>query len=189
MGMDFTAKINGQKKLELHTDLIGRHLLGPLSVAIAVAHELGLTNQEIKAGVAATRPYEHRMQPRSVGGAWILDDSYNGSIEGFRAGLELLKELEAKRKIYVTPGLVDQGEETARVHQEIGKLIADCSPDKVVLMQNSVTAFIENGLRSAGYNGRVEIRDDPLEFYSNIDQTIAAGDIILMQNDWTDNYS
>ena len=29
---------------------------------------------------------------------------------------------------------------------------------------------------------------DPLQFYTNLDQFVAAGDIVLMQNDWTDNY-
>jgi len=33
------------------------------------------------------------------------------------------------------------------------------------------------------------IVDDPLSFYTNLDQIVAAGDVVLMQNDWTDNYA
>ena len=187
-GMEFSVKINGQKKFALHTKLVGRHLLGPLSVAIRIAYDLGMTDRQIISGVAATKPFEHRMQPRPVGGAWIIDDSYNGSIEGFRAGLQLLEEITAKRKIYVTPGLVDQGEETQRVHTELGKLISQCAPDKVVLIRNSVSKIIVESLKNHNFAGQVEIQDDPLEYYSNIEQTIDSGDVLLMQNDWTDNY-
>jgi len=34
----------------------------------------------------------------------------------------------------------------------------------------------------------VVIEDDPLNFYTNLDKLVAAGDLLLMQNDWPDNY-
>jgi UDP-N-acetylmuramyl pentapeptide synthase len=129
------------------------------------------------------------MYPRATHGAWIIDDTYNGNIDGMRAGLALLDELPAKRKIYVTPGLVDQGVETESVHVELGKLIAQSNPDRVVLMKNSVTDFISKGMEKEGYKGEVRIEQDPLNFYLNIEHFVAAGDLVLMQNDWTDNYT
>lgn len=188
-GMKFTAEFDDGEKIKLSTALVGRHLLGPLAVCILLAKKSGLGLEQIQKSISNTKPFDHRMQPRKMSGAWIIDDTYNGSLEGFRAGLRLLKEVEAKRKIYVTPGLVDQGEETQRVHEEIGKLIAQCNPDRVVLMDNSATSIIENSLKHNGYSGEVEIRDDPLEFYTNLEHTLAAGDVALLQNDWTDNYA
>ena len=129
------------------------------------------------------------MQPYLLSGAWIIDDTYNGNLEGIRAGTQLLKYLEAYRKIYVTPGLVDQGEETERVHIEVGELIAAAQPDLVVLMQNSVTDYIQHGLAKAKFAGQVQIKTAPLEFYTNLNHFVAAGDLVVMQNDWTDNYA
>jgi len=179
----------GKQVLKLKSGLLGRHQVGPLSIATALAIELGLTPKQVEAGVAKTVPFEHRMQPYQLGGAWIIDDTYNGNLEGVRAGTELLASLEAKRKFYVTPGLVDQGEEKERVHIEVGELIAAAKPDVVVLMKNSVTAFIEQGLIKGGYNGEIQIEDEPLDFYKNLEHFVAAGDVVLMQNDWTDNYA
>lgn len=188
-GMKFTAKFDNGESIILETALTGRHLLGPLAVCILLSKKAGLSLEQIKTAISKTKPYEHRLKPRKMSGAWILDDTYNGSLEGFRAGLRLLKDVKAKRKIYVTPGLVDQGQETVKVHQEIGKLIAECNPDKVVLMKNSVTEIIKGSLIKNKYSGEVEVRDDPLEFYTNLEHAIAAGDVILLQNDWTDNYN
>jgi len=187
-GTSFTMK-KGKQSLKLHSQLVGKHHVGFLALAVALGLELGLTTAQAKAGVAATKPFEHRMQPYQLGGAWIIDDTYNGNLEGIRAGTQLLHSLKAGRKIYVTPGLVDQGEESERVHKEVGELIAAAKPDLVVLMQNSVTQHIRYGLEKAGFKGELQIEDKPLEFYTNLQHFVAHGDLVLMQNDWTDNYA
>jgi UDP-N-acetylmuramoyl-tripeptide--D-alanyl-D-alanine ligase len=187
-GTRFTMHRDG-RSLQLKSGLLGRHQIGPLALAVALADVLGLAPAQIESGVAKTMPFEHRMQPYALGGAWIIDDSYNGNIDGVRAGLNLLQELSAKRKIYVTPGLVDQGQETENVHLEMGRMIAAANPDQVILMQNSVEPFIQRGLDEGGYTGEVSVETDPLEFYTHIDQFVAAGDLALLQNDWTDNYA
>ena len=186
-GVRFTMK-NGTHTLQLHSELLGRHQIGPLAAVAALAGHLGLSGEQIQAGIAKTVPFEHRMQPRQLGGAWIIDDTYNGNIDGVRAGLALLAELPARRKIYVTPGLVDQGVETTRVHLEMGELIAAAKPDLVVLMQNSVQPHIMAGLKKAGFAGDLRIEEDPLGFYTGLEQFVAAGDLWLLQNDWPDNY-
>lgn len=187
-GVTFKMK-RGNLALNLHSPLLGRHQVGPLAVAVAIAHDMGLSVQQICAGIAKTVPFEHRLQPRQLNGAWLIDDTYNGNIEGIRAGLALLHELPARRKIYVTPGLVEQGRETERVHIQMGLLIAESSPDEVIIMKNSVTESIKAGLKKGGFAGILKVEEDPLLFYSSIDQFIAAGDVVLMQNDWTDNYA
>jgi UDP-N-acetylmuramoyl-tripeptide--D-alanyl-D-alanine ligase len=187
VGIHFTLA-KGSKKLNLKSGLMGRHQVGPLAAVAAIADNLGLTKQQIEEGIAKTMPFEHRMMPRQLGGAWLIDDTYNGNIDGIKAGLELLSDLPGKRKIYVTPGLVDQGIENERVHKQMGRLIAQAKPDKVVLMKNSVTSFIKSGLEEAGFRGELQIESDPLGFYNGIEHFIAAGDVVLMQNDWTDNY-
>lgn len=187
-GTTFTLNKKGEK-LELYSGLLGEHQIGPICAAVAIAKNLGIDDEDIIRGVAATKPYQHRMQPRHLHGAWLIDDTYNGNIEGMRAGLRLLKALPGKRKIYVTPGLVDQGEQTQAVHETLGTLIAEAQPDRTVLMKNSVTTFIKSGLEKGGYRGEVVIEPDPLDYYGNLEHFLAAGDIVLLQNDWPDSYS
>lgn len=187
-GTSFTLT-SDDKTLQLKTGLLGAHQVGPITVVAAIASKLGLTNEQIAAGVAKTVPFEHRMQPRQLHGAWIIDDTYNGNIEGMRAGLELLAALPGKRKIYVTPGLVDQGNESENIHIELGKLIAAAGPDQVVLMQNSATSFIQAGLQKGGFKGEVKVEANPLEYYTHIEHYLAAGDLVMLQNDWPDSYN
>lgn len=169
------------------TALIGMHTIGVTAMAAAIAAKLGVSATDIRRGLAKVKPFEHRMEPRLLHGAWIIDDTYNGNSDGIQAGLAFLKSSKAKRRIYVTPGLVEQGDQTQSVHEQIGELIAS-SADIAVLMQNSVTEYIITGLERKNFKGQLITIDDPLEFYTNLDQFVAAGDVVLMQNDWTDNY-
>ena len=187
-GLKFTMK-KGKSTLKLKSGLIGSHHVGFLAFVAALGLQLGLTEDQVVAGIAKTTPFEHRMQPYKLAGAWIIDDTYNGNLEGLIAGTTLLKDLPGKRKLYVTPGLVGQGKETERVHIAAGKHIAEANPDIVILMKNSVTKYIETGLKQGNYKGKVEIKDDPLEFYTNLSHFVAHDDLVVMQNDWTDNYA
>ncbi len=187
-GISFKLK-RGHTVIDLNSKLIGRHQVGVLSLAAVLAMELGLTDEQIKAGIAKTAPFEHRMQPYELDGALVIDDTYNGNIDGIKAGTQLLSELKANRKIYVTPGLVEQGSQSEAVHKQMGELIAKAKPDIVVLMRNSVTDYILAGLKDGGYHGETRIETDPLGFYNNLSQFVAEGDLVLMQNDWPDNYA
>ena len=185
-GLSFTMKRQG-KTIEVDCAMVGKHLVGPIALAVYFADEMGMSEDQIKEAVSHLKPYEHRMQPYQLNGAWIIDDSYNGNIEGMKAGLAMLKELKATRKIYVTPGLVDQGPEEKPVHLAPGEAIKKANPDKVVLMKHSVTDYILEGLN--GYGGELIIEDSPLDFYTHLDKSVAAGDLVLMQNDWPDQYN
>lgn len=186
-GVRFVAK-NGRTTVTAHSALLGLQNIGPLVACIDIATTLGLTPQQIEAGIAKTKAFEHRMEPKLVGGAWVIDDTYNGNSDGVYAGIAWLKTVPAKRRVYVTPGLVEQGAKTQEVHERIGQQLADVA-DVVVLMQNSVTPYIKAGLEKAGFTGVVQMVQDPLTFYSNLEHVVAAGDVVLMQNDWTDNYA
>ncbi len=186
-GTSFTIQ-NTKDTLHIKSGILGRHMVASLALVAVLGLKLGLSKSQVKHGLSKTVAFEHRMQPFMLAGAWVVDDTYNGNLEGIRAGLNLLKDLSAKRKIYVTPGLVDQGEETEFVHKEIAKLIKQAKPDRVVLMDNSATSIINEQLQRAGYDGEVTLEHDPLNFYQNLEQYVAAGDLVVMQNDWTDNY-
>lgn len=71
----------------------------------------------------------------------------------------------------------------------MGSLIAKFSPDQLVLMRNSVTDYIHRGLVDNNFKGKLLIVDDPLEYYTNLEHYLATGDVIMLQNDWTDNYT
>lgn len=186
-GTDFQI-VGGGTKLHLHSDLLGMHNVGPLTAGVAVASHLALTAKQIEAGIAKTKPFEHRMQPAEASGIWTIDDSYNGNPDGARVAIEFLSGLKGHRRMYVTPGLVEVGSATAIVHTQIGLMLAD-NVDVVVLVKNSATPFIAKGLEAGNYKGEVLWYEDGLSCLNALSQITKPGDVVLLQNDWSDNYA
>jgi len=173
--------------LRARSKLLGLHNVGPISAAADIASKLGLSDEQVREGISLTRPFDHRMQPRIDGGVVMIDDSYNGNPDGARVAIEFLASLQGRRW-YVTPGLVEMGSRKEEVHKAIGRELAEANIEKVVLMRNSVTPFIEQGLKDAGHSGEVIWFDDALVAFKALPTLTVAGDIMLIQNDWPDQY-
>ncbi|PIQ68990.1 MAG: hypothetical protein COV91_01185 [Candidatus Taylorbacteria bacterium CG11_big_fil_rev_8_21_14_0_20_46_11] len=188
-GTSFTLRVSGEA-VTCHSRLLGLHHLGPIAVAVHLGLQLGMTPSEIQKGIGETKPFEHRLEPKIGGdGVITLDDSYNGNPDGVRAVIAFLSVLKGSRRWYVTPGLVEMGERTEIVHKEIGHELASAGIEKVVLVRNSVTSFIAQGLQEGGYRGDVVWFDKALDAFSALPNLTVKGDVVLLQNDWPDQYA
>jgi len=77
-----------------------------LAAAVLVAKELGLDDDMIQQGLSTLKSVDHRLQRIDAGGKVILDDSFNGNIDGTMASFSLASTYNG-RKVVITPGLVE----------------------------------------------------------------------------------
>ena len=187
-GTTFTMS-DGKQSFEATSGLLGLHMLLPLALAADMASRLGLKKEEIERGLAKTKPFAHRLEPKAwADGVTFLDDSYNGNPDGARAVIAFLASLPGRR-YYVTPGLVEAGPRQKEVHENIGVQIADAGIEKVALIRNSVTPLIEDGLKKAGFKGNILWYEDMPACLAALRALALPGDVILVQNDWPDQYT
>ena len=146
-GISFVLVENGSR-LEMQSKLLGLHNIGPLAAAADIALRLGFSPAQVEEGVRKTKPFDHRLEPKTdTSGIVTLDDSYNGNPDGVRAVIDFLASLKGHRRFYVTPGLVEMGPRKEEVHREIGRELAAAGIEKTILIRNSVTPYIEEGLK------------------------------------------
>ncbi|HPS28335.1 MAG TPA: Mur ligase family protein, partial [Candidatus Paceibacterota bacterium] len=171
------------------TSLIGDYILGTLMGVIEIALKLGLSTAEIQRGFNRLQPVSHRLEPiLTAQNVLIIDDSYNGNPAGAREAVKVLKRFSDRRKIYLTPGLVEMGKASEKIHHELGENLAEAA-DKVILIKNSVSEYIREGLLSKGFSeDNLTIYPSADSAHSDIKNILKPGDIIIFQNDWTDNY-
>jgi len=77
-----------------------------LAAAVLVTKELGLSDEQIQKQLSSLEPVAHRLQRIDAGGKVILDDSFNGNIDGMMASFDLATTYKG-RKVVITPGLVE----------------------------------------------------------------------------------
>ena len=188
-GTSFNLK-RGKEVIKVSSLLLGLHQVGPLAAAAAIAAWLGLSLTDIEAGLARTKPFEHRLQPAiDAGGVITIDDTYNGNPDGARVAIEFLASLEGRKRYYVTPGLVEMGYRTRDVHVAMGKQLAESGIEVVVLIETSVMPHIKAGLETAGFKGKLMTYPDEITALMALPKLTTEGDVVLLQNDWGDNYS
>jgi len=108
-GISFELCIGGDT-VHFSAPLLGAFNALNLSAAILVALELGIDKATVAESLKTLKQVEHRLQRIDAGGKIILDDSFNGNIDGVLEGVEICK-LHSGTKVIITPGLVEASEE------------------------------------------------------------------------------
>jgi len=172
-GVDFTVTL-GDEKLELHTNILGAFQTMNIAVAVRIAKDFGMSHDEIVKAVAKLEPVEHRLQLIKAGGKLILDDGYNGNIDGMLEGIRLCSTHEG-RKVIVTPGLVESSE-------ALNKKLIDAINDvfDIVIVTGALNA--ELFAKNLTVENKIMLKDKATLTQVLANQT-KAGDIILFAND------
>ncbi|MFA6533181.1 MAG: Mur ligase family protein [Patescibacteria group bacterium] len=188
--IEFNEDAPGYIYQKIFFPLLGQYNLDKIDGVIYLAKKLRLTNQEIETGLKKIKTPAHRLQPilNREKNILVIDDSYNGNPDGVEEAIKTLSLFKKRRKIFVTPGLVEIGNKNKEVHQRIGKRLNDVV-DLVILIKNSVTPYIEEGLTKNGFNKESILWfNSMMEAQNNLGKYLEAGDVVLFQNDWPDNY-
>ncbi len=186
----FTLVVDGQST-GVRAGLLGRHNVSNLLAAAAVGHVLGMDLAAIARGLETVEPPEHRLQPlpNPRAGIVVIDDAYNSNPAGAAAALEVLASHPAQRRILVTPGMVELGDEEAALNERFGgQAAAVC--DHVILVGPERTKPIDRGLRAAGFDpAAITVVRDIGGATEALAGVTRAGDVILFENDLPDMYS
>lgn len=169
--------------------LLGNYANGTIDGAVQLARKLALSDKEIKTGITAIVPIKHRLEPiQGQNGILVIDDSYNGNPEGVKEAIDVLKNYSNRRKIFITPGLVEMGPRKREVHLKIGMDLVGVA-NQVILIKNSVTPYIASGLEKNGFKKENIIWfDNAQAAHAGLKELVQPNDVVLFQNDWPDNY-
>ncbi len=111
----------------------GSFMIYPMAMAAAIGEALGLTGEEISAGVAAYVPTGSRMHLiRLPEGRLLIDDCYNANPQAMEEALKLLAVTPARRRAAVLGDMGELGELTVSAHRAIGVLTGELHLDSVI---------------------------------------------------------
>jgi UDP-N-acetylmuramoyl-tripeptide--D-alanyl-D-alanine ligase len=172
--------------LGVRTRLLGRHSTGHVLAAVAVALAAGRNLGELKDPIESLQPVEHRLQLLDgAGGITVIDDAYNSNPDGAAAALEVLSAMPARRRVVVSPGIIELGERQFEENLEFGRRAATIA-DVLVIVSRTNREAITAGARS----GKAEVVavDSLAQATERLRTILAQGDVVLFENDLPDHY-
>lgn len=188
LGTEFTLVTPEGEEAAFQTRLIGAHNVINIVGALAVAHQMGISLDELKIPVRRLTPVPHRLEMTHRGNVTIIDDAYNSNPVGSKAAVETLAMFDGVR-ILVTPGMVELGDQEDEYNRKFGTYAAACC-DYVALVGQRHTRPIAEGLKSQGFDEKkifvAEKLEDALNFAYGIKDE--RHKYILLENDLPDNY-
>jgi UDP-N-acetylmuramoyl-tripeptide--D-alanyl-D-alanine ligase len=189
-GSTFILCINELGTIECKTKLLGKHNILNILAGCCVAKVLGLTLQQMATGISKIENVKHRLELINPGtGVIVIDDAFNSNPDGAKAALDVLNEFKDKRKIIVTPGMVELGEIEEKENEKFGEYISKVC-DVVILVGKRRTAPILRGFSKIKYSSDnlyvVNSLDEASEILKNITK---VNDVVLFENDLPDTYN
>ncbi len=157
--------------------LPGKHHVYNALAAAGVADLLGLSPEEIRAGIANYHNLPGRQELHQLHGVTVLDDSYNSNPDSLKAALEQLSYMSQERKIAVLGDMRELGEGAVAAHRNIGKSLESYEVD-ILLTLGSLAEEIG---RSAGSKIEVYSFDNKKSLLQQLLAIIRPGDLVLIK--------
>ena len=136
-----------------------------LLVGYAVGSLLGLTNEEYLNGVKKVTLSSKRLEMvMNKYGYNIINDSYNANYDSMKVGLEYLHNINySGRKIAVLADMLELGEYSKKIHEDVGMEVVKNKIDVLVTV-GEYARYINDKAISVGFN-----KNNIYHFNSNIE--------------------
>jgi len=160
--------------------LLGKHQVTNALLAIAVGAEFDLKRDQLQRGLAHCLSPQMRMQLVSLGGLFILDDSYNANADSMKAALETLQELPAAgRRIAVLGDMAELGAEAESAHREVGRKAAASGVEALIAV-GRMAGVMAGAAREAGLKQVREFPDTEAALAA-LTNDFQTGDLVLVK--------
>lgn len=164
-----------------HISIPGEHMVYNALAGIAVGCALGLTDDEIKAGIEALEPLAGRNHLIKTDSYTIIDDCYNANPVSMKASLDVLSKAST-RTVAILGDMGELGEAEEVMHSEVGAHAAHAGI-RVLICIGSLAKAIFHGAAESDSKNQIEVHYfiDKETFFANMQDILQKGDTILVK--------
>ena len=161
-------------------NLLGRHNAQNAALAMAVAVELGLSQEELYQGLQDCRPASMRMQTQTLGGVSVINDAYNSNPDSLQAALETLRAFPVRGKLFAVLGdMAELGVWSEPAHVEAGQQVAKLGLNGLI----AVGEWADTMVRAAQLAGLANVAafEDATHTGKALAMKLNPGDVVLIK--------
>ncbi|MFD0214245.1 UDP-N-acetylmuramoyl-tripeptide--D-alanyl-D-alanine ligase [Streptomyces hirsutus] len=185
---------SGQPSFRLHTPsgasdvtmrLYGEHHVSNALAAAAVAHELGMSADEIALALSEAGSLSRwRMEvTERPDGVTVVNDAYNANPESMRAALRALAAMGNGRRTWAVLGkMAELGDEALAEHDAVGRLVVRLNVSKLVAVGGREAAWLQLGAYNEGSWGEESVHvSDAQAAVDLLRSELRQGDVVLVK--------
>jgi len=173
-GSTLCTVVKDSRRFEVRINAYGEHMVAAALAGAAVGMELGLSDEEIIAGIASYEPVGARARLVKTEKLSIIDDCYNSNPTSLASSLRSLAALEG-RKVAILGDMFELGENGEKLHFYSGAYAAELGIDAVVCCGELSKATS----RGAGEKGKHYESKDAL--IAALTEIVRSGDCVLVK--------
>ena len=165
--------------------LVGRHHVSN-ALAAAGALTLGVdlgTVAAVLSGARALSPHRMDVHDLDIEGKklTLIDDSYNANLDSMRAGIAALASIGRDAvRIAVLGEMLELGEESRSLHEQVGALVADAGVDTLIGLGAHSHYYLEG---ASGVANR-EVASDPSDAARLVVRFAEEGAVVLVKGSY-----
>jgi len=138
------------KQTRFTVNVAGAHFVSNALASIAVGEALNIALEDIKKGIETFELTKNRSDILELNkGITIIDGTYNANADSMKASLDVLSNYKDRRKIAVLADMLELGEYTVSLHEEVGKHALKKDIDMLIAIGELSKSIIKgaNGLK------------------------------------------
>ena len=166
--------VYGERRVHAVIPAFGQHMVYAALEGAAVGFLLGLTDDEIAAGIAAYETVGRRAAVSDTGFVTLIDDCYNANPDSMKSGIDSLLRLNG-RHVCILGDMLELGEHEREMHYETGRYAAENGVE-LVLCSGRLAEDIAKGAGARGVHF-----DTREELISALPAYIRRGDAVLVK--------
>ena len=159
--------------------------------AATLALDLGVSQRDIKYAASKLSAVSHRLELKPfINGSLLIDDAYNANPSGCLEAVNVISSFDGFKKIIVTPGLVELGDNEYQANFALGKAAAE-KCDVLIFVGEKRSIPLVDGANSAdsAEKGDVHVVASFKDAMALLRQLVDDKCVVLFENDLPDNYA
>lgn len=158
---------------------IGEHNVYNALVAIAIGLSMGMTLDEIQAGLSRFKNLNMRQSIHHLSDITLIDDTYNANPDSMKSALKVLAQLPKKgRKIAVLGDMLELGEMATALHEEVGRVAAQLGVDIIMTVGSLAEAIADGAAHTSTHTHMFNSNEDAV---TCLKELIRPGDAVLVK--------
>jgi len=175
--------VNIENKLHTFTiNVPGKHNIYNALLAIGVGIYFDIAIYDIVQAIAEYRGSNMRLGILNLNSdIKLINDCYNASPDSMRSALDVLNNIDSKRKIAILGDMFEMGSYSQKAHKEVGYMVAERNIDLLITIgiesRNIGLGAIENGFPS----DKVMYTDNNTDVIEILDKILLTEDALLIK--------